>query len=69
MILIQMNGAGPRCVAILEGGCDGQGIVPPDEVDLQPEPNLLLGTFVRQANCTFAFGRLRPSLIGKNPRI
>jgi hypothetical protein len=69
MISIQMNGAGPRCVAILEGGCDGQGLFPRMKVDLQPEPNLLLGIFVRQANCTFAFGRLRPSLIGKNPRI
>jgi hypothetical protein len=44
-------------------------LFPRMKVDLQPEPNLLLGTFVRQANCTFAFGRLRPSLIGKNPRI
>ena len=60
MISIQMNEAGPRGVAILEGGCDGPGIVPRMKVDLQPEPNLLLGTFVRQANCTFAFGSCDP---------
>ena len=46
-----------------------RGLFPRMKVDLQPEPNLLLGTFVRQANCTFAFGLLRPSLIGKNPLI
>jgi hypothetical protein len=44
-------------------------LFPRMKVDLQPEPNLLLGIFVRQANCTFAFGPLRPSLIGKHPRI
>jgi hypothetical protein len=38
----------------------GRGLFPRMKVDLQPEPNLLLGTFVRQANCTFAFGSCDP---------
>ena len=33
-----------------------RGLFPGMKIDLQPEPNFFLGIFVRQANCTFAFG-------------